>query len=113
MNAINHVTSEYLDCKNCKCRKEVACSLVEACDKNTDKNVVIHNETLSIKECNKSTNKDLNTSSGSDPRKPYVALSILFLMLSVTINGAFVYFYLNSRPKKELQTYYCKYKWDQ
>ena len=48
--------SEYLDYKNCKCRKKAAYSLAEECDKNTDKNEVIHNETLSIKEYNKSTN---------------------------------------------------------
>ena len=46
--------------------------------------------------------KDLYTLSSSDPCKPYVALSILFLMIGVTIRGAFVYFYLNSCPKKEL-----------
>ena len=98
--------SEYSDYKICKCRKNAAYSLAEECDKNTDENEVIHNETLSIKEYNKSTNKNLNTLSSSDPYKPYVALSILFLMMSVTISGAFVYFYLNSRPEKVLQTYY-------
>ena len=52
------------------------------------------------------TNKDSNTLLSSNPCKPYVALSILFLMITVTISGAFVYFYFNSRPKEELQTYY-------
>ena len=95
MNVINHVTlSEYLDYKNCKCRKKVAYSLVEEYDENTDKNKIIPNKTFSIKEDNKSTNKDLNTSKSTDPCKPYVALSILFSMISVTISGAFVYFYL-------------------
>ena len=61
---------------------------------------MIHTETLSIKEYNKSTNKYLSTSSSIDPCKPYVALSIFFLVISITISGAFVYFYLNSRPKK-------------
>ena len=61
--------SEYLDYKNRKCRKKVAYLLVEECDKNTDKNEIIHNKTFSIKECNKSTNNDLNTSSSSDPCK--------------------------------------------
>ena len=61
---------------------------------------MIHNETLLIKKYNKSTNKDLNTSSSSDPCKLYVVLSILFLMISVTISGAFVYFYLKSHPPK-------------
>ena len=42
--------------------KKAAYSLLEECDKNIDKNEVIHNETLSIKEYKKSTNKDLNTS---------------------------------------------------
>ena len=59
---------------------------------------MIHNETFSIKEYNKSTNKDLNTLSSDDPCKPYVSLSILFLIVSVTISGIFVYFYLNSHP---------------
>ena len=40
---------------------------------------------MSIKKSNKSTNKDLNTSSSSEP---YVTLSILFLMIRVTISGA-------------------------
>ena len=82
--------------------KNVAYSLVEECDENTDKNEIIHNKTLSIKEYNKSTNKDLNSSSNSDLCKPYVALSILFLMIRLTVSGAFVYFYLNSRPKQKI-----------
>ena len=52
--------NEYLDYKSCKCRKKAAYSLVEECDKNIDKVKGIHNETLSIKEYNKSTNKDVN-----------------------------------------------------
>ena len=44
-----------------KKRKKVVYSLVEECDKNTDKNEVIHNKPLFIKEYNKSTNKDLHT----------------------------------------------------
>ena len=88
---------EYLDYKNCKCRKEVGYSLVEECDKNSEgKKEIIHNKTFSIKEYNKTTNKDLNTSLSSDPCKSYVALSNLFLMISVTISGAFVFFNLNS-----------------
>ena len=57
-----------------------------------------------MKKYNKITNKDINTSSSSNPCKPYVALSILFLIINVTISGAFVYFYLNSRPKKLIIT---------
>ena len=87
-------------------QKKAAYSLAEECDENADKNEIINNETLSIKEYNKSTNKHLNVSSSSDPCKPYAAMFILFLIISVTISGAFVYFYLNTRLKKELQTYY-------
>ena len=78
-------------------------SLVKECEGNIDQNEIIHNKTLSIKEYNKSVNKDLNT---FDPCKPYIASSILFLLISVIISSSFVYFYLNLRPKKELQTYY-------
>ena len=75
--------TEYLDNKNCKCRKKVGYSLVE-CDKNTEgKKEIIHNKTFLIKEYNETTNKDLNTSLSRDPCKPYVALSILFLMIKV------------------------------
>ena len=88
---------KYLDYKNCKCRKKAAYSLVEECDKNIDKNEVIYNKTLSIKEYNKSINKDLNTSSSSDSYKPYVTFFILFLLISITISGAFV----------QKKNYYC------
>ena len=93
---------------NCECeyKKRAAYSLVKECEENIDENKIIRNQTLSIKEYNKSINKDLNTSSISDPCKPYIASSILFLLISVVISRAFVYFYLNSCPKKELQTYY-------
>ena len=92
--------SKYFDYKYCKCRKKAAYSLVEECDESIDKNEMIHNETLSIKEYNKSTSKDLKTLSNNDPCKPYVTLFILFLMISVTIIGVFVYFHLNSGAKK-------------
>ena len=69
--------SEHLDYKNCKCRKKVAYSLVKECDKNNDKNEIIHNKTLPI-EYNKSTNKDLNTSSSSDPCKPCCLIYFIF-----------------------------------
>ena len=48
----------------------------------------MHNKTVSVKNCN-----------SCDPCKPYVALPILFLMISIKISGVFVYFYLNSHPK--------------
>ena len=83
---------EYLDYKNCKCRRKLAYSLAKECEENIDKNEIIHNKTLSIQEYNKSINKDLNT---FDPCKPYIVSSILFLLISVIISSAFLYFYLN------------------
>ena len=39
---------EYLDYKNCKCRRKIACSLVEECNENIDENEIIYNETLNV-----------------------------------------------------------------
>ena len=84
---------------SCKCeyKKKATYSLVRKCGKDID------DKTLSIKEYNKSNNKNLNTS--LDSCELYIASSILFLMISVTITGTFVYFCINSHSKK-LQTYY-------
>ena len=45
---------EYLDYKNCKCRKKFADKLVEKCIKNVDRNEMIYNTTLNDYEkvCN-------------------------------------------------------------
>ena len=51
--------SENSDYTNCKCIKKAACSLLDKCDENINKTEVIHHETLSINESNKSTNIDL------------------------------------------------------
>ena len=37
---------EYLDYKNCKCRRKITGKLVEECSKNIDENKMIYNETL-------------------------------------------------------------------
>ena len=39
---------EYLDYKNCKCRKKIVGELVEVCSKNIDENEMIYNETLNV-----------------------------------------------------------------
>ena len=39
---------EYLDYKNCKCRKSLIDKLVEECSKNIDGNKMLYNETLDI-----------------------------------------------------------------
>ena len=51
---------EYLDYKNCRCRKIITDKLVEECSENIDGNEMLYNETLDIislgdnKTCNSS-----------------------------------------------------------
>ena len=72
--------------------------LAEKCEEIIDNKTVLirkDNKTVSVKNC-----------ISLDPCKQYIASSILFLLISVTITGAFVYFYVNSLSKKRLQTFY-------
>ena len=39
---------EYLDYKNCKCRKRIIDKLVEECSENIDGNEMFYNETLDV-----------------------------------------------------------------
>ena len=39
---------EYLDYKNCKCRKRIIDKLVEECSENIDGNEMLYNETLEL-----------------------------------------------------------------
>ena len=63
-----------------------------------------HNKTLLVKKYNKTVSIKENISLSSC--KSIVASSILFLLVSVIITGAFVYFYVNSQSKRKLQDYY-------
>ena len=83
----------------CEYKERAAYLLTNDCEEIIDKN-----NTLLIKKYN----KYLKT---FDNCKPYIASSILFLLISITITGAIVYFYLNSSPKRKLQDYYTYYKW--
>ena len=78
-------------------KKKAAHLLTEECEEIIDNKTVPakrHNKTVSVKEHNKHLNNSL------DPCKPFVASSILFLLISVIITGLFVYFYANLQPKK-------------
>ena len=82
------------DPSNCKCeyKKRAAHLLTEECG-------MIDNKTLLVKKCNKAVLvKEENTLVSSC--KPLFASSILFLLISVTITDAFIYFYVNSHSKK-------------
>ena len=83
-----------------------AALLVEECGIIHNKTMSIekHNKTLPVKKYNKTVSIKENNSLVSC--KPFVASSILFLLVSVIITGLFVYFYVNSQPKRKLQDYY-------
>ena len=66
--------------------------------------IIKYNKTVSIKKNNKTVSIRENIS--LDSCKPFVASSVLFLLVSVIITGAFVYFYINLHSKRKLQDYY-------
>ena len=61
------------------------------------------NKNMSLKKYNKTVSIKENTSLNSC--KPFIASSILFLLVSVIVTGLFVYFYDNSQSKRKLQDY--------
>ena len=72
---------EYLDFKNCVCKKTLVDKLVEECTCVIEENK-IYNETLnmtSLNDCSFCT--------------VYNVLSVVFLLLCLTTSGVFVYFY--------------------
>ena len=87
-------TGEYLDHKNCKCRRKVVGELVEECSKNIDENKMVYKETFNILlnnyKCNSCT--------------LYVLLFVVILVISVIISSIFIYFYWYS--KKNLTHFY-------
>ena len=74
---------EYLDYKNCSCRKKVIDKLVEECSENIDGNELIYNETLDT--ISSSDNKR------SDSCVAYIILFSVFLIISISM---VIYFYL-------------------
>ena len=70
---------EYLNYKNCKCRKKVTDKLIEECSKNIDGNKMIYNETLNAKACNSCI--------------IYIALFVIFFVISISIRSIFIYFH--------------------
>ena len=82
-NAINCDVGQYLDYKNCVCRKSVIDKIVEECTSVVDGDVIY--------------DKNLNLISPS--RTPYVVLFIVFLLISAIISGVFVYYH-RKRNKK-------------
>ena len=82
---------EYLDYKNCKCRKNIIDKLVEECRENIDGNEMLYNETLDV-----ISSSDNNKTSGSCI--VYIILFSVFLIIRISM-AIYVYFfpYLKNR----------------
>ena len=94
---------------NCKYehKKKAAHLLTEECEEINDNKIVPikkHNKTLLVRKYNKTVLIKENIS--LDSCKPFVALFVLFLLVSVIITGVLAYFYVNSHSKRKLQDYY-------
>ena len=77
---------EYLDYKNCKCRKRIIDKLVENCSKNIDGNEMFYNETLDVIPSD--VYKKVCSSC-----MVYIVLFVAFLITSIYICCVFIYFY--------------------
>ena len=78
---------EYLDYKNCRCRRKIVDKLLEECSKNIDGNEMLHNETLNViplnvykKACNSCT--------------IYIVLFAVFFLTGICISTFFYLFSL-------------------
>ena len=83
---------EYLDYKNCKCRKKIIDTLVEECSENID-----GNETLGI--ISSSDNKT------SDSCIVYIILFSVFLIINISMT-IYVYFFLYLKNKSTNSHYF-------
>ena len=88
---------EYLDYKNCKCRRKIVVSLVEECSKNIYEDEMIYNETLDTIPLN-----DYKKVSGCCTL--CIVLLVVFLVASLVISTDFIYFYWYS--KKNITNFY-------
>ena len=81
---------QYLDYKNCVCRKSLVEKLVEDCINVIDGDTM-YNETLSV------------TSNGCSSCTTYIILFSVFLSISVVISSVFVYFHWYKNKKLNLK----------
>ena len=93
---------EYLDYKNCNCRKKIIDKLVEECSENNYGNEMLYNETLDI--ISSSDNKT------SDSCIIYIVLFVIFLITNICICCIFIYFHWYFKKKSlvlvlDIQTY--------
>ena len=85
---------EYLDYKNCKCRKRIIDKLVEECSKNINENKTTDIIPLNLfkKVC--------------DSYMIYIVLFVVFLKTSICICFVFIYFYRYLK-KDNINTNFC------
>ena len=83
---------QYLDYKNCVCRKSLVDKLVEECINVIDGDTM-YNETLSINpnDCPSGT--------------PYVVLFLVFLSISVIVSSIFIYFHWYKNKRADLKDF--------
>ena len=89
---------QYLDYKNCKCRKKIIDKLIEECSENIDENKMLYNKTLDI-------------ISPSDNDKPsdscivHIVLFSVFLMINISM-VIYVYFFIYLKNKSTNSHYF-------
>ena len=82
---------QYLDYKNCKCRKELISKLTEECSEDINGNEMIYNATL------------------TDHRRVckscviYIILFVIFFIISISISSTFIYFLWYLKRSKKLK----------
>ena len=79
---------EYLDYKNCKCRKRLTDKLLEECSENIDENKMPHNETLNVIPLDVVPLKDYKKVCTSC--KIYIVLFAVFFITSRCIRSVFI-----------------------
>ena len=71
---------EYLDYKNCKCRKKIIDKLTEECSENINGNEMLYNETLDIISSSDNNNNKTSTSC-----IVYIVLFSVFLRINISM----------------------------
>ena len=82
---------EYLDYKNCKCRKIIIDKLIEEGSENIDGNEMLYNKTLNVIPLDVIPLNDYKKVGSSCTI--YIVLFAVFLITSICICCVFIYFY--------------------
>ena len=94
--------NKFLNPSNCKCevKKRAVYLLSKECEEINDNKSLSLKNNKTIKENKTISAKEINS---IDSCKRFLGLSVLFLLVSVTITGLFIYFFVNSWPKNDLR----------